>query len=143
MKTKLLACVFSLFLIFGLSGLASAAMVADTAADELLAGYDILSAKVLAYPAYACSLSGAPCNDDVDCLLFYGGTCDLMAGIPELIKVSINMDNKLPGAIILELDVDGDTGTGNPYGGMCSMFQACLGGGEKIKGNVAGLDISI
>ena len=52
------------------------------------------------------------------------------------------MDYKLPGAIILELDVDGDINTGSS-GGMCSMGRACIGTGEKIKGNVAGLDVSL
>ncbi len=84
----------SILFFTGLSGLASVAMVDDTDGDQLLTGYDIDEAKVLAYPAYECSVSGAPCKYyNPDCGST-GGTCDLMAGVPELIKVSINMDYK-------------------------------------------------
>ena len=51
------------------------------------------------------------------------------------------MDGKLPGAMMLELNVDSLSDTGGTSG-MCSMGPACLGT-AKIKGNVRGLDATI
>ena len=136
MKIEYLFSIMSILLFTGLSGLASAALVSDTTGDALLAPYDINRAKVIVYPHTECSEDGSPCIHGGQC----EGTCDVIDDIPEFMKVSLEMTDKLPGTVIVELDVDGNTATGG--GGMHSLFPACQGGGS-IKPAVPGLDISI
>lgn len=55
-------------------------------------------------------------------------------------RVSLTMDGKLPGALMLEMNVDNDTGTGG--NGMHNILAPCQGG-PKIAPAVPGTDFSI
>jgi len=123
MKKRLLVCVLSLFLVVGFSLPVSAAWVDDSTTDSELQPYDIKRAKVETYPADA---------GNYDEYLF--------------VCMEMKAGGKLPGAILVALDVDGNTSTGG--GGMFYFMSTCQSQaasppGAPIRSKYQGVDISI
>ncbi len=102
MRKNIFVLILSTFLLFSLSGLASSAWFVDTAGDALLPGYDIDQTNIELWQPTA-------------------GTWYM--------KVSMDMaaGDKTPGVISIELDVDGDAGTGGNVG-MGGYAPTCITG---------------
>jgi len=94
----------------------SAYWVDDLTGDQEVLGYDILKARAEAYPV-------------------------IPDQIAENVTLSLEMNSKLPGIVIFEVDVDNNTATGGLIG-LTSLFKSCEGG-TKIKANTPGFDIAI
>lgn len=142
---KFLMCIMSILLVVGLSGIVSAGWVNDGVDPHLLTDFDIDAAKVTVYPHTACSggdRDGLFCNDLFDCQ-DGGGTCEPIAAIPDYIKIGLRMNGKLPGALIIEADVDNNDATGGGCG-MAALFKACKATGTApVKQCLPGVDVSI
>lgn len=116
MKIKLFTCFIAVLFAVGFAGSALAAL--DIIGDELVTGYDIASTNVLYFDA------PAPADDSV--------------------KLTLTMDTgeKLPGMILLEVDVDNKSQTGGSIG-LAGVFGTCASGGAtKIK-EIAGVDVLV
>lgn len=142
---KFLICAMSLFLVLGFTSLASAwsnpAWDTDSASDSLRSDYDIQRAKVLMYPYTECD-AGSPCNDDSDCVAKGDGTtCNVINEVPTYFNLGLEMDAKLPGAVLMDIDLDNNVATGGSSG-MVALFPACEGT-APIKDGLPGVDISI
>lgn len=117
MKVKYFAFAISFLLVLGFSGTSLA--VLDGAGDTAGAGvadYDIAEAKV--------TIFSAPSPSD------------------DAIKIALKMQpgSKIPGLVLLQLDVDNDPDTGTVDFSMVSIMDTCEGG-TKIKTGVSGIDI--
>jgi len=111
---KLLFVLVGLLFFGGLSGVVYAATDPD---DSLLDPYEIVAADVLLYEPVITEPG------------------------EKYVKVSLTMDGKLPGAFMVEMDMDGDTGTGG-WGMHSIPIGSCQPGGP-VGASVPGTDISI
>ena len=112
----------------------------DDPDDSLMDPYEIREALVEIGPSTGlCSSSfWVACGDDGDCP--GGETCEYQA-VPDYMKLCLQMDGKLPGVIMMDINVDADTATGGSAG-MVALFPACAGGGE-IKPDQPGTDVAL
>ena len=110
MRSKYMLCIMAMFLVLGFTSSVSA--ISDPGGDSKVPGYDITGADLVVYPP-----STSP---------------------ETYMKVGIDMDDKIPGIVVLEFDVDNDTDTGG-HVGIPGVFNPC-GGGAKIK-TQPGIDV--
>ena len=129
MKKKILACLFSMVLIVGLSGsvMAVTDLLHDTVNEPTTGDYDIASA---------------------DCLVYPPSSVNVGVNAATYLNVNLQMDSsdggKLPGMIIVEFDVDNDDTTGGALS-MVGIMPPCednVPPTNRIK-TLAGTDIYI
>ncbi len=115
MRAKILVSILSLFLVFNLCSLTSAAWVSDPAGDTLLPGYDISQTNLELW-------------QPTPGTWYMKASLDMAAG------------DKTPGIVVLELDVDGDSATGGNFS-MAGILTTCLA--PPLVKVEAGFDIAL